>query len=132
MYKIIENMAEFNEILKTMNGEEKNRKIYNAGYTMLYVSVDEDGNKDEYRTDMNFFVISDSEDSEENIGKEFFNLIIRNECKSSEGLGFDVDMVEETIEINVSKTEIKYLFNFWNSAPMPKDMVEWLINGIAS
>ena len=132
MYKIIENMAELNGILETMNGEEKNRKIYNAGYTMLYVSVDEDGNKDEYRTDMNFFVISDSEDSEENIGKEFFNLIIRNECKSSEGLGFDVDMVEETIEINVSETETKYLFNFWNSAPMPKDMVEWLINGIAS
>lgn len=130
MYKIIENMAELNGILETMNGEEKNRKIYNAGYTMLYVSVDEDGNKDEYRTDMNFFVISDSEDSEENIGKEFFNLIIRNECKSSEGLGFDVDMVEETIEINVSETETKYLFNFWNSAPMPKDMVEWLINGI--
>lgn len=132
MYKIIENMAELNGILETMNGEEKNRKIYNAGYTMLYVSVDEDGNKDEYRTDMNFFVISDSEDSEENIGKEFFNLIIRNECKSSEGLGFDVDMVEETIEINVSETETKYLFNFWNSAPMPKDMVEWLINVIAS
>ncbi len=130
MYKIIENMAELNGILETMNGEEKNRKIYNAGYTMLYVSVDEDGNKDEYRTDMNFFVISDSEDSEENIGKEFFNLIIRNECKSSEVLGFDVDMVEETIEINVSETETKYLFNFWNSAPLSKDMVEWLINGI--
>jgi fermentation-respiration switch protein FrsA (DUF1100 family) len=65
MYKIIENITELNGILETMNGEEKNRKIYNAGYTMLYVSVDEDGNKDEYRTDMNFFVISDSEDSEE-------------------------------------------------------------------
>ena len=99
-------------------------------FSLPIISVDEDGNKDEYRTDMNFFVISDSEDSEENIGKEFFNLIIRNECKSSEGLGFDVDMVEETIEINVSETETKYLFNFWNSAPMPKDMVEWLINGI--
>ena len=83
-----------------------------------------------YLSKIAYNILFDSEDSEENIGKEFFNLIIRNECKSSEGLGFDVDMVEETIEINVSETETKYLFNFWNSAPMPKDMVEWLINGI--
>lgn len=130
MYKIIENIRELNEILKTMNGKEKNRKIYNAGYTMLHVSVDEDGQKDEYRASMNFFVVSDSKDSEENIGKEFFNMITGNECKVGAALGFDVDMEEETIEINVSETETKYLFNFWNSAPLPKDMVEWLISGI--
>ncbi len=132
MYKIIENITELNKNLETMNSAEKNQKIYNAGYTMLYVSVDEDGNEDEYRADMQYFIVSDSEDSEENIGKEFFNLIIGNECKAGKVLGFDVDMVGETIEINVSETETKYLFNFWNSPPLMKEMIEWLVNDLVN
>lgn len=132
MYKIIENRNELNEILKTMDKADTNQRIYYAGYTLVLSNIDENGNEDEYRAEMAYFIVSDDENSEENIGKEFFDMMIRKECKAGTCLGFEVSMVDETIEVLTSETSSKYLFDFWNTSPMTKEMIDWVLNDLAS
>ncbi len=51
-YKIIENITELNKILENMDNKDNNQHLYYAGYTSLFLNIDEYGNEDEYRTDM--------------------------------------------------------------------------------
>lgn len=128
-YRIIENMEELNEFLENMNTAGDSQRIYNVGYTMLHTWVDEDGNEEEYEADMRYFVVSD--DDEENIADGFFEMAMVSECVAGKHMGMDVDMVEKMIELYISETETKYLFGFWNSASLSKEMVEWLAEDLA-
>lgn len=129
MYKIIENRNELNEILKTMDKADTNQRIYSAGYTLVLSNINANGNEEEYKADMRYFVVSD--DDEENIADGFFEMAIVSECVAGEYMGMEVDMVEKMIELYISETETKYLFGFWNSAPLSKEMVEWLAEDLA-
>ncbi|MBR3780649.1 MAG: hypothetical protein IKK63_05550 [Clostridia bacterium] len=131
MYKIIENRNELNEILKTMDKADTNQHIYSAGYTLVLSNINANGNEDEYRAEMAYFIVSDDENGEENVRKEFFDMMIRKECKAEMCLGFEVSMVDETIEILTSETSVKYLFDFWNTLAMTKEMIDWVLNDLA-
>ncbi len=132
MYKIIENITELNKILKTMDNAEINQRIYYAGHTLVLLNIGEDGNEDEYKADMAYYIVSDDENSEENIGKVFFNMMINKECKTESILGYEVNIADETIEIATSETSSKYLFDFWNSAPMTKEMIDWVLKDLVA
>lgn len=132
MYKIIENIIELNKIIKTMDNAETNQRIYYAGHTLVLVNVDEDGNEDEYKANMAYFIVSDDENSEENIGKVFFDMMINKECKTESILSCKVNTADETMEIATSETSSKYLFDFWNSAPMTKEMIDWVLKDLAA
>lgn len=131
MYKIIENRNELNKILETMDNAETNQRIYYAGHALVLINIDENGKEAEYKTDMAYFVVSNDENSEENIGKAFFNLMINKECKAGTFMNFDVNVVDETIEVLTSETSAKYLFDFWYTSPMTKEMIEWVLNDLA-
>ena len=131
MYKIIENRNELNEILKTMDKADTNQRIYSAGYTLVLSNINANGNEDEYRAEMAYFIVSDDENGEEKVRKEFFDMMIRKECKAEMCLGLEVSMVDETIEILTSETSVKYLFDFWNTSAMTKEMIDWVLNDLA-
>lgn len=132
MYKIIENRNELNEILKSVDKTDINQRIYHAGYTLVLSDIDENGNADDYRAEMAYFIVSDDENAEENVRKEFFDMMVKKECRAGTCSGFEVSVVDETIEVLTSETSVKYLYDFWNTPAMTKEKIDWVINDLAS
>lgn len=129
MTKFVKNKNELKELIKNLNKEENTLRVYNVGYMAQFVSKDENNKKDKHECMYCGFVVDDSNDGDDEIGKKAF-IEIEKEYLSRPCLNFEVDRAKETIKLHTSKNSTIRLFDFWNSAALSKEAVDYILANI--
>ena len=104
--------------------------IHAAGHLAKFEHLNKNGNKVQHTADWRYFIVSDSNHSEETIRSEIFKMVNQYEHSSRKHMKIETYALHKVIEMHSSETESILYYGFWGSPELEKDDIKDFLNNL--